>query len=826
LAASVVAALAMIGWPAVPAQAAGTDAGEYWLTFPRNYVDTPELTLFLSGSQATTGVVEISALAFSQPFSVTPGAITSVVIPPSAQISGTALQSALGIHVSADAPVTVYGLNRIQYTTDAYLGVPVSRLGTRYVAAAYDVNADTGLVSVVAAAEATTVTVTPSTALTDGRPAGVPFDVTLAKGDVYSMEAALDITGTLVTSDKPVSVFSGSACTNIPTGYSYCDHIVEQLAPTSSWGTKFLSMPLATRLNGDTFRVIADQPDTQVSVNGAVVATLAAGQFHEQIVAGPASITSDKPIQVMQYSNSSTYDGVTSDPFMMTVPPYEQYLNKYVVTTPASGFSGNYINVIAPTASVGSVTLDGSAIPASDFAVIAGTTFSGAQLPVSLGSHALAGPLPFGVHSYGYDEYDSYGYPGGMGGSPVATVQSLTVAPATETLNVGAEACTTATAKDGTSTPVADVRVDFAVTGANTVDGFAMTNASGVATYCYTGTNAGTDTVTASLSLLSGQVTKIWTAANQAPTAKAGGPYSGNEGSAIPVTGSGTDPEDAPLTYAWSVVGSTGTDAGASCTFADPAKASTTVTCTDDGTYTLRLTVSDGALTATSDAALTVLNASPTVAITSPTDMALVKVGAPVTLTAKSTDPGSNDGLTCTIDWGDGTTSAGTVASGTCSGTHTYASAGVFDVTVTVTDDDGASATDTISLVTYDQTTKVTGGGFVKTDAGRTSFGFVAKDSAGSYTGQLQVRLPGKSKFHAGTVTSLTVVGNTATWTGTGSLNKVEGYTYTVTVVDNGSGSGKKSTPDTIEITIKAPDNTVAASVKGPLQGGNLTVHK
>ncbi|MBK7253805.1 MAG: IgGFc-binding protein [Ignavibacteria bacterium] len=50
------------------------------------------------------------------------------------------------------------------------------------------------------------------------------------------------------------------------------------------------------------------------------------GQYVEQILSAYSVISSDKPILVAQYSNGTTFDGVTSDPFMMLVPPYEQFL--------------------------------------------------------------------------------------------------------------------------------------------------------------------------------------------------------------------------------------------------------------------------------------------------------------------------------------------------------------------------------------------------------------------------------------------------------------------------------------------------------------------
>jgi protocatechuate 3,4-dioxygenase beta subunit len=82
--------------------------------------------------------------------------------------------------------------------------------------------------------------------------------------------------------------------------------------------------------------------------------------------------------------------------------------------------------------------------------------------------------------------------PGGPG--PPAT---LTLTPETATNQVGVEHCVTAHVTDADGAPVPDVTVDFSVSGANSASGQATTDANGDATFCYTGTNAGVDTITA-----------------------------------------------------------------------------------------------------------------------------------------------------------------------------------------------------------------------------------------------------------------------------------------------------------------------------------------
>lgn len=490
----------------------GTD---FWLAFLQN-LGSPELTLFITGDTDTTGTVEVPGLGSTTPFSVTAGTVTSVVVPVGAALSGSDTVLNRGIHVTAGADVTVYGLNRVQFTTDAFLGLPTDILGTEYIVLGYEnvnvVNATE--FGIVAPEDDTTVTIVPSVT-TGARTAGVPYDITLNQGEAYQLvntnAAPADLSGTIVTSDKPIAVFGGHQCANIPSGQVACDHIVEALPPTTTWGRSFVTMPLATRLNGDTFRVLASTDGTTVSVNGTEVATLDRGQLHEQIIAGSATITSNNPVLVAQYSNGSSYDGVTSDPFMMIIPPYEQFLASYTVTTPASGFTGNYINVVAPSAAVGNITLDGTAIPAASFTQIGSSAFSGAQLPVALGAHTLVGSLPFGAFMYGFDSYDSYGYPGGLSLAPIAVVNSVSLSPEDATNPIGTDHCVVATVTDQNGAAVVGVRVDFSVTGVHSVVGFEDTDAGGLAEFCYGGTAPGTDTITASVGALSDTATKTWT---------------------------------------------------------------------------------------------------------------------------------------------------------------------------------------------------------------------------------------------------------------------------------------------------------------------------
>jgi hypothetical protein len=137
---------------------------------------------------------------------------------------------------------------------------------------------------------------------------------------------------------------------------------------------------------------------------------------------------------------------------------------------------------------------------------------------------------------------------------------------------------------------------------------------------------------------------------NVAPVASAGGPYSGNEGSAINISGSGSDPDGGTVTYLWSVAPNDGT-----CTFASATSASTTVTCKDNGAWTLTLTVTDDETASTpGNASLTVANVAPTATFNAPSP---VNEGSPISLSLTSpVEPSSVDAtsLEYAFDCGSG----------------------------------------------------------------------------------------------------------------------------------------------------------------------------
>ena len=401
------------------ARAASNSSGkEFYLAFQRNTTGTfNNLSLFITGQQNTQGVVKIPGLNFSKTFTVQADHVTTVALPIQAQWLTDNGISQLGVSITAQDDITVYGLNQQYSTTDAFLALPVDILGLEYMAMSYP--ATYGIypsqVAVVGAYDNTQVTIVPSAAAI-GRPAGVPFTVTLNRSDTYHLagNGTADLTGSIITATAPVAVMSGVSCANVPIGYWWCDHLVEMMPPAATWGKSFLTVPLATRLKGDVFRILAAQDNTTVYINGTLTATLGRGKFVEKILTARSRIEASAPVLVAQYSVGQQFDNVVSDPFMMLIPPTEQFLTHYTFSTPATGFTKNFVNIVAPSTAFSALVLDGAPVDAALFSPIGTSGFSGAQVPISLGSHTIAGSVGFGIYVYGFSDYESYGYPGGM----------------------------------------------------------------------------------------------------------------------------------------------------------------------------------------------------------------------------------------------------------------------------------------------------------------------------------------------------------------------------------------------------------------------------
>lgn len=351
------------------------------------------------------------------------------------------------------------------------------------------------------------------------------------------------------------------------------------------------------------------------------------------------------------------------------------------------------------------------------------------------------------------------------------------------------------------------------------------------------------DPETSSSQVLAGLAFAPLAPPNASPVADAGESYAGYEGSAVVFDGTGSsDPDGDVLTFTWTFGdGSSATGATPSHVYAD------------DGSYEAELTVEDpDGATDNNPAAVEISNVAPEVtSVSGPTDP--VATGTSVSVSASFTDPGILDSHTASVNWGDGAVTPATVSgsggSGEISASHVYATAGVYTITVTVTDDDGGSDSGVHEYgVVYDPDAGfVTGGGWIDSPTGayrpdpsavgKATFGFVSRyrKGANTPTGNTQFRFESAGlKFHSSDYEWLVVAGPRAQYKGTGSLNGEAGYGFMIVAVDGDASGGGGTDRFRIKIWDTASDEIVYDNQPGEstdsdattaLGGGSVVIH-
>jgi uncharacterized protein YegL len=322
------------------------------------------------------------------------------------------------------------------------------------------------------------------------------------------------------------------------------------------------------------------------------------------------------------------------------------------------------------------------------------------------------------------------------------------------------------------------------------------------------------------------------------PVADAGPDKSVAEGSSVTLDGSGSHDTDGVITsYAWS-----GAEAGVG-TLSDTSSAVATYAGLDDGADAVTLTVTDdNGLVDDDSATVTVRNVAPSLSLTS-CPVAPNAVDTDVSIAGAFTDPGTVDTHEMQVSWGDGTTSVTPVTS-PVDATHQYTAAGIYDIAVTVTDDDGGSDTRNCGfVVVYDPDGGfVTGGGWIDSPAGaypadpdatgRANFGFVSKYKKGASepTGSTEFQFKaGALNFHSKDQHWLVVAGDKAVFKGTGTVNGAEGYSFMLTATDSSPDRFRMKIWKTTDSALVYDNQVGAGDTAEPttaLSGGNIVIHK
>ncbi len=283
------------------------------------------------------------------------------------------------------------------------------------------------------------ITLPPGVA-TETHAAGSTFTQTLQRGEVLNLFGVStghpnlytgeDLTGTIVksistgaNSCKPFAFYSGSSkitidCDNGSNGSA--DNLLQQMFPKVAWGNKYILIPTQP-LPRNYYRILVNDPATVVKVNGVTQAGIVNNTYYEYFNSAQTIdvVEADKPIMVAQYMTTHgecSNSGSNGDPEMIYLSSVQQTIDTVsVVSSPLGNGSGrsHYLNVAMKTSAVNTFQLDGVTLGGVFSPVPYDPTYSYAQLTVNQGTHTLASAAGFNATAFGIAGDESYGYNAG-----------------------------------------------------------------------------------------------------------------------------------------------------------------------------------------------------------------------------------------------------------------------------------------------------------------------------------------------------------------------------------------------------------------------------
>ncbi len=169
-------------------------------------------------------------------------------------------------------------------------------------------------------------------------------------------------TGTRVRSDVPVGVIAGSTDLDRyvlggPTGGTA---IIESLAPTSQWGTSFISFGKVGNLENVLY-IVAGSEGADVTISGAAPLTLLPGEGLNLTISQnvATTITSDRPVLVWQLFGWRYDEWYARGAAGVNLAPVERWSSDEVLWAFSATDLESFVAVLVPTSAKDDVRLNG-----------------------------------------------------------------------------------------------------------------------------------------------------------------------------------------------------------------------------------------------------------------------------------------------------------------------------------------------------------------------------------------------------------------------------------------------------------------------------------
>ncbi|XP_013411296.1 uncharacterized protein LOC106174328 isoform X10 [Lingula anatina] len=378
-----------------------------------------------------------SSPSVNEQFTLATGQYRTVSIPQELRMQQSNL-STKAILVQSSGEVVVQGVNSEERSTGMFLALPIDAVGSEYYAVCYSPAFLHCQFGIAAIQDGTEVSISLPSPLPSGQIVQVTFQgttyysgqtirLTLSAYDTVQIQAAHDLTGSHVVTNKPVSFFSGNRHTNIDQGLGgqTKDHTVEMLPPVSAWGKEFITFQIPDRTvfnPGDNFRAVVPRFSQTPQLNltmgsNNIYPAVPNGFSYAQFLVGQGSqntyayLSSNTPVMLAEFIVSMIATNELADPSMIYLPPISLYRNEYTFTALERSLSTNkvFVNtiiIVSPLSGRGDITLDGNALPAITWTNVdaGGVMYSAGFFTISAGFHKLSHPKVnhyFGAVLYG-----------------------------------------------------------------------------------------------------------------------------------------------------------------------------------------------------------------------------------------------------------------------------------------------------------------------------------------------------------------------------------------------------------------------------------------
>ena len=340
----------------------------YYLGFFSNANGDSNVSLLLMSTEAHHQVqysIEASDVGYYHNGTISAGTVTILNIHKRVQVS-TLYYRDQGIYLTTSSDkVTVIGQNLQARSSDSYFALPIVWLNEAYMYYGMSVprtslGSNTYSSILIVGTEnhivvSLTVTQLIMTTLyfnftTVYLNSNTTYEVKINRLQNVYLVSLADLPGTKIITDKPVSVFSGHECDNVPWNVHYCNYLIKQILSTTLWGTVHYVTPLASRTSY-TIKILAARDAANINAycnNTRNFYSINEGEFISQTLSMQeyCVIHSTKKVLVVQFAHGEGDYYAIGDPTMTLVPSTNQYMNKFDFSTLSNSSFNHYVSII------------------------------------------------------------------------------------------------------------------------------------------------------------------------------------------------------------------------------------------------------------------------------------------------------------------------------------------------------------------------------------------------------------------------------------------------------------------------------------------------